>query len=178
VHFHSLPYTSNASLEKVESLIKVLEKYGSKTTKYFIPFADAQKEIMLGAPEKLRIILYRRLMIKISEIIAKKEKALALISGDSLGQVASQTMENILAVNEAAKIPIYRPLLGMDKEEIMELARKIGTYEISKLAHDDCCTRLMPKKVETRAKLAEVLKAEEGFNNEKIISAILEKIKQ
>lgn len=174
-HFHSIPYTSKASLEKVKSLIKVLQGYGSTGILYSIPFADAQKEIMMKSPSSLRVILYRRFMIRIAEALAKKEKCLALITGDSVGQVASQTLENILAVNEAAKLPVFRPLIGTDKEEIIRTARKIGTYEISKLPHDDCCTRLMPKNPETRAKLPEVFAAEKNLNIEKIIQEALKK---
>jgi len=174
-HFHSMPYTSKASLEKVESLIKVLQKFGANGNLYSIPFADAQKEIMLKAPAPLRVILYRRFMMRIAESLAKKEKCLALVTGDSLGQVASQTLENILAVNEAATLPVFRPLIGTDKEEIMQIARKIGTYDISKLPHDDCCTRLMPKNPETRAKLKDVLEAEKNLDIEKIIQETLGK---
>ena len=174
-HFHSIPYTSKASIEKVSNLIKALKKYGSSEIMYSIPFADVQKEIMMKTPAPLRVILYRRFMIRIAEALAKKEKALALITGDSVGQVASQTLENILAVNEAANLPVFRPLIGMDKEEIMQIARKIGTYDISKLPHDDCCTRLMPKNPETRAKLKDVLEAEKNLDIEKIIQETLRK---
>lgn len=178
IHFHSIPYTSKDSLEKVTDLIKVLKKYQSSGILYSIPFADAQKEIMMNCHESLRIILYRRLMMKIAQEIAKREKALALVTGDSIGQVASQTLENIFAVNEAANIPVFRPLIGTDKEDIMNTAKEIGTYEISKLPHDDCCTRLMPKKPETRAKLPDVLEAEKAIDTEKIIQNILGRIEK
>jgi thiamine biosynthesis protein ThiI len=174
-HFHSMPYTSKASIEKVSNLIQALKKYGSSEIMYLIPFADVQKEIMMKTPAPLRVILYRRFMVRIAEALAKKEKALALITGDSVGQVASQTLENILAVNEVATLPIFRPLIGMDKEEIMQIARKIGTYDISKLSHDDCCTRLMPKSPEIHAKLDKVLEAEKDLDVEKLIQETLEK---
>lgn len=174
-HFHSMPYTSKASIEKVSELIKVLQKFGATGTLYSIPFADLQKEIMTKTPAPLRVILYRRFMIRITESLAKKEKCLALVTGDSLGQVASQTIENILAVNEAATLPVFRPLIGLDKEEIMQIARKIGTYDISKLPHDDCCTRLMPKSPETRAKLPAVLVAEKNLDIEKLVQETLAK---
>ena len=172
-HFHSIPYTSRESVEKVTDLIKVLKKYKSSGILYLIPFADVQKEIMMKCPAPLRVILYRRMMMRIAEALAKREKDLALITGDSVGQVASQTLENILAVSQAATLPIFRPLIGLDKEEIMDKARAIGTYDISKLPHDDCCTRLMPKNPETRAKLPEVLAAEEALDIEKLISETL-----
>ncbi len=178
-HFHSMPYTSKASIEKVSELIKVLQKFGAIGTLYSIPFADLQKEIMLKTPAPLRVILYRRFMIRIAEGLANPpaggRKCLALVTGDSLGQVASQTIENILAVNEAATLPVFRPLIGLDKEEIMQIARKIGTYDISKLPHDDCCTRLMPKSPETRAKLPAVLAAEKNLDIEKLVQETLEK---
>lgn len=174
-HFHSIPYTSKASVEKVTDLIKVLMKYQSSAVMYSIPFADVQKEIMLKCPEPLRIILYRRMMMRLTEALARKEKALALVTGDSVGQVASQTLENILAVSEAATLPIFRPLIGMDKEEIMQKARIIGTYDISKMPHDDCCTRLMPKSPEIRAKLPDVLAAEKNLDIEKLTKETLAK---
>jgi len=174
-HFHSSPYTSKASIEKVITLSQELKKFGSSTRLYLIPFASVQQEIMMKTPERFRVILYRRMMMRIAEALAKKEKCLALITGDSIGQVASQTLENILAVSEAATLPIFRPLIGLDKEEIMQKAKVIGTYDISIQPHDDCCTRLMPKKPETRAKLWEVLEAEKALNIPKLISETLEK---
>ncbi len=175
VHFHSAPYTSKASIEKVADLVSQLKKFGSSTKMYMVPFADIQKEIMMNTPEKFRVILYRRMMVRISEALARKEKCLALVTGDSIGQVASQTLENILAVSEAATLPIFRPLIGSDKEEIMLTARQIGTYEISILPHDDCCTRLMPKKPETRADLNEVLEVEKALDIPGLIKMALEK---
>lgn len=174
-HFHSAPYTSKASIEKVVALSQELKKFGSSTKLYLIPFADVQKEIMMKTPERLRVILYRRMMLRIAEALAKKEKCLALVTGDSIGQVASQTLENILAVSEAATLPIFRPLIGLDKEEIMQKAKIIGTYDISIQPHDDCCTRLMPKKPETRAKLWEVLEAEKSLDIPELIRQTLEK---
>jgi thiamine biosynthesis protein ThiI len=172
-HFHSMPYTSKASIEKVTDLIRILKKYESSRIMYSIPFADAQKEILIKCPASLRVILYRRMMVRIAEALAGKEKYLALITGDSLGQVASQTLENILVVSEVTTLPIFRPLIGMDKEEIMQKAKAIGTYNISKLPHDDCCMRLMPKNPETRAKLKNVLEAEKNLDIEKIIRETL-----
>ena len=174
-HFHSAPYTSKASIEKVITLSQELKKFGSSTRLYLIPFADVQKEIIMNSPERFRVILYRRMMMRIAEALAKKEKCLALITGDSIGQVASQTLENILAVSEAATLPIFRPLIGLDKEEIMQKAKVIGTYDISIQPHDDCCTRLMPKKPETRAKLWEVLESEKALDIPKLISETLAK---
>jgi thiamine biosynthesis protein ThiI len=176
VHFHSVPYTSKESIEKVRDLVAVLKKFKSSGKIFLVPFADVQKEIMLKCPAPLRVILYRRFMVRIAEKIAQREKALALVTGDSIAQVASQTLENIFAVNEAATIPIFRPLIGMDKEEIMQKAREIGTYDISKLPHDDCCTRLMPKSPETHAKIKDVFEAEKNLDSEKLIEETVSKI--
>lgn len=169
IHFHSIPYTSKQSVNKVKRLVERLGKFGSNKTMYLVPFAKAQKEIVSKCPEKLRVILYRRMMMRITEKIAKKEGASVLITGDSLAQVASQTVDNISAVSSSTDMLILRPLIGMDKEEIMAKARDIGTYDISIEPHDDCCSRLMPKKPETRAKMEEVLKAEEKLDMENII---------
>lgn len=173
VHFHSIPYTSKASLAKVTQLVAALKKYKASGKIFSVPFARAQKEIMLNCPDNLRIILYRRLMLRIAQAVARKNRAQALITGDSLGQVASQTLENLSVVGQACDLLLLRPLIGMDKEEIMQKAREIGTYDISILPHDDCCTRLMPKKPELRAKLEDVLAAEKNLDIEKIISEAL-----
>jgi len=173
VHFHSIPYASRASLEKVEKLAAELNKFQLSSTIYLIPFAETQKEIMIKVPQKFRVIFYRRLMLTIAEKIALRKKYLALYTGDSVGQVASQTLENIRSIEEAVKIPILRPLIGFDKEEIIEKAREIGTYEISVLPHDDCCTRFMPKSPETRSKLEDVIEAEKNLDIEKLISAAI-----
>lgn len=170
IHFHSIPYTSKASLDKVNQLAKSLKKYKAIGKIFSIPFANAQKEIMLNCPDSLRIILYRRMMLRIAEAVAKRNKAQALVTGDSLGQVASQTLENLSVVGQASDMLLLRPLVGFDKEEIMQKAREIGTYDISIMPHDDCCTRLMPKKPELRAKLEDILEAEKNLDIEKIIS--------
>jgi thiamine biosynthesis protein ThiI len=174
-HFHSAPFTSQASIEKVVALSQELKKYGSATKMFLIPFAEIQKEIIMKTPERFRVILYRRMMMRIAEALAIRERCYALITGDSIGQVASQTLENILAVSEAANLPIFRPLIGLDKEEIMQKAKLIGTYDISIQPHDDCCTRLMPKKPETRAKLLEVLEAEKELDIPRLIKETLAK---
>lgn len=175
VHFHSVPYTSRDSIEKIQKIIRQLGKFQAAQKTYLVPFADTQKEIMMKTPAKFRVILYRRLMLKIAEELARRENCLALVTGDSLGQVASQTLENIHAVNEAATLPVFRPLIGTDKEEIIQKAQEIGTYEISILPHDDCCTRLMPAHPETRARLAEVLEAEKALDIPALIKQALAK---
>jgi len=123
----------------------------------------------MNTPEKLRVIFYRRMMMKIAERIAEKNKYKALYTGEAVAQVASQTLENIAATNDAVNLPILRPLIGFDKLEIIEVAKKIDTYETSILPHEDCCTRFVPKHPETKAKLEEVLEAEKNLDVEKFI---------
>jgi thiamine biosynthesis protein ThiI len=162
----------------VERLAGELKKYGSTGEIHMIPFADAQKEIMMNVPDKFRILFYRRIMLQIAERVAKKQKCKALITGDCLAQVASQTVENLQVVGSATNLLLLRPLIGFDKEEIMDVAKKIGTYEISIEPHDDCCSRLMPKNPEIYAKLEDILKAEKSLDVEKIIKECLDKIEK
>jgi len=182
VHFHSLPYTSTASNEKVLELTQELSKFQGKAKLFMVPFAKIQQQIVMQAPEKLRVVLYRRLMMKIAQEIARQNKVLALITGEVLSQVASQTLENIYVTNDAVKMPIFRPLIGFDKLEIMRKAQEIGTYETSILPHEDCCTRFIPKHPETKAKLEEVILAEDkldvdGLINEAIVNMEIKVIK-
>jgi len=176
IHFHSMPYTSPASVEKVKDLAKILGKYQIQSKIFLVPFADIQKEIVLKAPEKLRIILYRRLMLHIAEKLAQDNKYLALYTGESVGQVASQTLENINATEDAIDLPILRPLIGFDKEDIIKKAKEIGTYETSILPHEDCCTRFVPKHPETKSDLRKVQTAEKKLDVKKIMKAAIEKI--
>lgn len=176
IHFHSLPYTSQVSLDKVESLVGVLNNFQHKSKIYFVPFSDIQKEIMLNVPDKFRIIFYRRFMFKIAEEVARKEKIIVLGTGESLGQVASQTAENLTATEDAVKMLILRPLIGFDKKEIIKVALNIGTYEISIIPHEDCCSLFLPKNPETKANLDEVKKVEKVFNIKKIIKEALKNI--
>jgi len=177
IHFHAQPYTNKASIEKVIELIKVLKKFQPIVKLYLVPFGEAQQEILLKTPDKLRVILYRRLMVRIAEKIAQKEKAKALITGDSIGQVASQTLENLGVIQEAVNLPIIRPLACLDKEEIIQKAKEIGTYEISILPHQDCCARFLPKHPETKANLEKVKKAEKKLNIKKLIEGALKNTK-
>lgn len=164
VHFHSYPITSRASLDKVNELAQTIAKAQGGMTVFMVPFADVQKATVKFAPPELRVVLYRRSMFRIAEAIAKKERILALATGESLGQVASQTVENIAAVTDAVKIPILRPLVGMNKEEIMAEARVYGTFDISIRPHEDCCSLFLPEHPETRAKIDVVQSAERGID--------------
>lgn len=174
IHFHSLPYTSVASNEKVIELAAQLSKFQSKAKIFMIPFAKIQEQIVIKCPEKLRVVLYRRLMMKIAQEVAHKNKCLALVTGEALSQVASQTLENILITNDSVILPVFRPLIGLDKIEIMKKAQEIGTYETSILPHEDCCTRFVPKHPETKADLSEVKLAEGKLNVDELIKEAIE----
>lgn len=175
VHFHSYPNVTRASQDNVRDIVKILEKYQGKSKIYFVPFVDVQKEIMLKAPASLRVLLYRRYMIKIAEMVAKREKASALLTGESLAQVASQTLKNIRVTDDAAKLPIFRPLIGMDKKEIIDLSRQIGFYDICSRPYGDCCTLFTPKSPATSAKLDDVLRVEEGLDLDKFVTDAFKK---
>lgn len=176
VHFHSLPYTSQHSLDQVRHLVEILTQYQFNSKLYFIPFADVQNEIVQNTAPKLRVILYRRMMVRIAEYIAKQVKSEALVTGESVGQVSSQTLRNIRIINDAAQMPILRPLSGMDKEEIMELTRKIGTYNISKEPYDDCCSFLAPRNPETWASQQDIQNAETKLDIPRLVKMAVERM--
>jgi thiamine biosynthesis protein ThiI len=174
LHFSGRPQTDDRSEHNVAQIGEVLQRYGGVGRIYFVPFGDLQREISLMCPPDLRVLLYRRLMIRVAEVVAKREGALALVTGESLGQVASQTLENIRAVDDAATLPILRPLIGMDKVEIIRDAERIGTFEISIQDHTDCCTLFMPRRPSTRASIKEVVDGEAELDMERMISDAIE----
>ena len=139
---------------------------------YVVPFGDYQREISLSCPPSLRVILYRRLMFRVAEELARREGAGALVTGESLGQVASQTLDNIRATNDAVELPVLRPLIGSDKLEIIEAAQELGTFEISSMDAPDCCTLFMPRNPETHAKLEAVREAEAAFPVDEWVRAL------
>ena len=163
VHFHSYPFTNKKSQESVKDLAKVLGVWAPETRLYLVPLGEVQKRIITDAPAKYRVLLYRRAMIRLAEQVAQKDRALALVTGESVGQVASQTIENIAAVNAAATLPILRPLAGSDKIEITAVAQKIGTYEVSIRPADDCCSFMVPQNPETKARLIDIERSEGGI---------------
>ena len=160
VHFSGRPQTSDASEYLVDDIARVLERTGCIGRVYVVPFGDCQREISLKAPPSLRIILYRRLMFRVAERLARQEGAGALVTGESLGQVASQTLENIRATDASVELPVFRPLIGNDKLEIIDQAQQLGTFTISSTDAPDCCTLFMPRSPETHARLADVEAAE------------------
>lgn len=170
VHFFASQQGYEQSLEKVRTLLRVLKNYQFSIKVYFVPFSDIQKEILLKTQADLRVVLYRRFMFLVSQEIAKKENAKALITGESVGQVASQTLDNMFTIEQAVDLPILRPLAGMDKIEIIDMAKKIGTFEISILPHLDCCSMFVPEHPQTKASLKEVQKAEKKLKIKKLIA--------
>lgn len=163
VHFSGRPQTSDASEFLVDDIARVLERTGCIGRAYVVPLGDYQRAISLDAPPALRIILYRRLMFRVAERLAEREGARALVTGESLGQVASQTIENLCATEAAVSMPVLRPLVGADKLEIIEQAQRLGTFELSSQDAPDCCTLFMPRSPETHAKIADVEAAEAPF---------------
>lgn len=169
LHFHSYPFTSDASIDKVKRLVRTLDRYSGPSQLYLHPFSELQKKIVYAVPDKYRIIVYRRMMMRIAEKLAQKIGAKALITGEALGQVASQTLENISVIQSAIDMPILRPLIGFDKKEIVKKAEQIGTFAISAEPHDDCCTLFMPKKPATRARLDDILEVEKRLPVDELV---------
>ena len=177
VHFHSVPYTNEASIEKVREMIEKLQVFQQKITLFLVELASIQKEVMVLTAEKYRIILYRRFMVRIAEALAKKQRTGALLTGDSLGQVASQTLENMSVIEEAISMPLLRPLIGFDKLEIINKARAIDTYDISILPDQDCCALFVPKHPATKARLKDIFIEEEKLNVDDLVQEAVANIK-
>ena len=165
VHFHSYPFTSKESYYNASVLADKLTCYQNSTYLYLAPLAQLQEAIIMAAPAKYRLLLYRRMMFRLAERIAMKEKAKAIITGESLGQVASQTLENIAATSDAVSIPILRPLIGRDKESIITEARIIDTFETSIEPYEDCCSYLVPDNPATRANAEDLQEVEALIEN-------------
>lgn len=150
IHFHSAPFTSNASKEKAYEIVEHLMRGQPPSKLVTVPFGELQKKIVTGTPAKYRIMLYRRFMVRIANELARRNDARALVSGEALGQVASQTLFNLSTIESVSGMPILRPLIGMDKQEIVDEAKRIGTFKMSIEPHDDCCSFLMPRNPVTR----------------------------
>ncbi len=176
VHFSGRPMTSDTSEWLCQDLVDALAPSGVVGRLYVVPFGERQREISLAVPQGLRIITYRRVMLQVAERIARLEGAKALVTGESLGQVASQTLDNIAAVNEAVTMPVLRPLIGSDKQEIIARAHEIGTYDICCETAPDCCTLFMPRRPETHARLADVLEAWESFDHEAMVDELVDRV--
>jgi len=171
VHFHAQPFTDRSSDQKAKRLLDALAEWGYRRHWWSVPVGEAQREISLTAESPLRVLLYRRLMLRVAEQMAAAEGALALVTGESVGQVASQTLENMGAVGAVATLPVLRPLVGTDKIEIIERAQAIGTYEISALEHQDCCTLFEPRHPATRAAREELDENESRYDVAAMVEA-------
>ena len=160
VHFHSYPILSRASQEKARELVTLLTEWQQRSRLFLVAFGDIQQQVVLAVPGPMRVIVYRRLMMRIAERIGRSRAAQALVTGDVVGQVASQTLENLAVVGSVATLPVFRPLIGMDKEEITAEAIRLGTYPISIIPDQDCCTLFTPRNPQTKARLAHIEAAE------------------
>jgi len=174
VNFFSFPYTSDRAKEKVIELAQILARYTSKVNLYVVPFTEIQLAIRDNCPEEHMTLIMRRFMMKIAERIAKKNRSMALITGESVGQVASQTIAALNVTNSVVKMPVLRPLIGMDKDEIIVRSREIGAFETSILPYEDCCTVFTPKHPTTNPKLESVERTESVLDIEGLIEKALE----
>ncbi|MCM1533469.1 MAG: tRNA 4-thiouridine(8) synthase ThiI [Corallococcus sp.] len=176
VHFHSFPYTSMQARQKVLDLAKIVKKYTLRMTVDVVSFTEIQTAIHEKCPEEYMITIMRRFMMRIAERIAKNNGAGAVITGESLGQVASQTLESITSTNSVATLPVFRPLIGFDKDEIIEISQKIGAFETSILPYEDCCTIFLPKKPVTKPRLSAVEKVESVLDVDALVENALKNI--
>lgn len=174
VHFESFPYTSDKALEKVHDLAKLMTRYTGPIRLHVVRFTDIQMTLYEKCPQEYLTILMRRFMMRIAERLAQSDHCLALVTGESVGQVASQTLESLAATNDAVDMLVLRPLIGMDKLDITELAQRYGTFDTSILPYEDCCTVFVPKHPVTKPRLNDIRKAEEKLDAEAMITAAIE----
>lgn len=177
VHFHSPPYTSPQALQKAIDLTSKLANYSGEITFIEVPFTEIQEAIKKQIPEDYAMTITRRMMLRITDKIRGKRSGLAIMNGESLGQVASQTLESMLAINEVTSTPILRPLISMDKTDIISVARKIDTFDLAIQPYEDCCTVFAPAKPKTKPKLKKVLEMEESLAIDQLISDTLSRLK-
>ena len=173
IHFHSYPFVTRASQEKVREIVEILTRYQMKTMLKLVPFGELQRQIVLSVPPPLRVVIYRRMMLRIAERLARDSRARALVTGEVIGQVASQTLENLAVIASVTNLPILRPLIGMDKEEIIVEAQRIGTYETSIVPDQDCCQLFTPRSPETHARGWAVDAAEANLPIEEMVAAAI-----
>lgn len=176
IHFHSPPFTSERAKQKVIDATKVLTEFGGNIKVHLVPFTKLQQEIFKTIPERYAMTVMRRVMLQISEKLCEKENILAMATGESLGQVASQTLASMNVINEVTNLPVIRPLVGLDKEEIISLSKKIGTYEISIRPHEDCCTIFVPKSPVTNPTRKKVNRLEQDVDFTKQMDEAIEQI--
>ncbi len=175
IHFHSRPFGNWMGSEaRAREIVRTLVRYGMEPYLYVVPIGKQQREITVRTPVAYRVILYRRLMMRVATMLAERERAKAIFTGESLGQVASQTLESLAVVEDAAGLPVLRPLIGLDKLEIIAIAERIGTFPLSLMEGDDCCQFLMPRRVVTHPRLEEVLQAESAVDMDALAREALE----
>ena len=170
VHFHSYPLVDRSSIEKAGELVQHLARFQRQSELILAPLAEIQKRIIVETPPAYRVLLYRRFMLRITERLAKQSRVKALVTGESCGQVSSQTIENIAVVDDVANMPVLRPLIGLNKEEIVGMARNIGTFPISIQPDQDCCSLFVPRHPETRGRLETVERLEQGLPVEELVA--------
>jgi thiamine biosynthesis protein ThiI len=178
VHFFSYPYTSNEAKEKVLDLARLLTPWCGRLTVHVVPFTAIQEELRRSVPQELFTLVMRRFMMRISAQVARRCGAKALVTGECLGQVASQTMEAMAVTGAVVDLPILRPVVGMDKEDIVKLSRKIGTYDTSILPYEDCCTVFTPRHPRLRPTLEELEAAEQALDIEGMVQAAVDGIER
>ena len=169
IHFHSYPILSRASQDKARELVQVLTRWQQHSRLYLVAFGEIQQQVVLAVPGPMRVVIYRRLMMRIAERIAREREAQALVTGEVVGQVASQTLENLAVIGSVATLPVFRPLIGMDKDEITAQAQGIGTYSVSIIQDQDCCTLFTPRNPQTRARLHLIEAAEQTLPIDEIV---------
>ena len=174
-HFHSYPLVDMSSIEKAGELAHHLTRHQYGSRLFLIPFGDIQKRIIVSTDPAYRVILYRRLMVRITELLARRHDAKAIVTGESCGQVSSQTLDNMAVIDEASSMPILRPLVGFNKEEIVNVARIIGTFPISTLPDQDCCSLFVPRHPETRGDLKTVCRLESTLPIDDLVQAAIDK---
>jgi thiamine biosynthesis protein ThiI len=176
IHFHSYPILSRASQEKVREIAALLTRYQLRSRLLLVPFGDLQQQVVLSVAPEMRVVIYRRLLLRIAERLARKAHARALVTGDVIGQVASQTLDNMIAIAQATDLEILRPLVGMDKDEITAQAERIGTYPISIIPDQDCCTLFTPRHPVTRVRLVDVERAEQALPVDEMVASAVDAI--
>lgn len=176
IHFYSYPYTSERAKQKVIDLAQIMTQYCGNIKLHIVPFTEIQLAINDNCPEEQLTIIMRRIMMQIAEKVARDCGAMALITGESMGQVASQTMQSLYCTDSAVNMPVFRPLIAMDKVEVIDIARKIETFETSILPYEDCCTVFVAKHPQTKPKLENILKSEEKVDLEPLIARAIENI--
>lgn len=178
VYFHSHPYTSDKTKEKVLDLAKILARWQGKFALHIVHFTEVQKALRDHCRGDLAVLVYRRMMMRVADMVADHNACAALVTGENIAQVASQTVENMAVIEEAARLPVFRPLLCLDKEDIIEKARAIGTFETSILPYEDACSLFVPKHPATRARIKDAVQTEEGLDLHAMASALFENIER